>query len=719
MTFFSRLSTFLGFKNSEARKAIAVQRLGQPAVTNANYLGFSKEGYQKNVTVYRCIRLIATACAGIKWEVYQNGRELESHPIIDLMHSPNPLQGWSSFFESVIAYFNISGNSYIEGIGPTPNGPPTELYPIRPDMMRIIPNALGGVGEYQFKTSNVIKTWPADPITGKSRILHVKSFHPTDIWYGQSPIEAVILNVDQANAANKWNLSLLQNMASPSGVLRIDATEANPTASLTSEQRAQLQNAIESRYSGASNSGRPMILEGGMSWQTISLSPREMEWLESKKVTSADICNAFGVPAQLLGFGQTTYANYKEAREAFYTDTILPMMDLFEYELTRYVRFWFGEQYELKYDRDDIEALTEKREAKYSIINNLNFLTQNEKRIMAGFEPKEDWDVFLIGSKLIQTPDELSSTPNQNISSLAEEQTTKQKVPDKLQEGEQIEELIEAALDQPIQWKSFNLLTEQDRRKSWRMKNRMRMMLEKPFAKALEEDFEKLSKALASALEVSTNPKLVELSLQKAIDENFDDLERTLKRFISLTVREFGDPILQEAKSLGLVHETKSAQTRYEFWARDYIKTQTATQIQRIDNTTRKAVRRVVKRLTEESLLGDGLSESEFQERLLAEFDELTPARAATIARTEVHTASANAELHAVEALQIPGMKKEWIAALDDRTRDDHAVINGEKIPIDEKFELPDGSLMDGPGDTSADASQIINCRCTLGFGVT
>jgi hypothetical protein len=56
---------------------------------------------------------------------------------------------------------------------------------------------------------------------------------------------------------------------------------------------------------------------------------------------------------------------------------------------------------------------------------------------------------------------------------------------------------------------------------------------------------------------------------------------------------------------------------------------------------------------------------------------------------------------------------------LDDRTRDDHAVINGEKIPIDEKFELPDGTQMDGPGDTSADASQIINCRCTLGFGVT
>lgn len=729
MTFFSRLGHLLGFKYSEARQAIAVQRLGQPVVTSANYLGFSKEGYQKNVVVYRCIRMIATSCAGIKWELYQNGRELESHPILDLMNSPNPQQGWSSFFESVVAYYNIAGNSFIEGVSPTLSGPPRELYPLRPDMMRIIPNALGGVGEFQFKTSTDIKKWAADPITGKSRILHVKSFHPTDIWYGQSPIEAVILNVDQANSANRWNLSLLQNMAAPSGVLKLDATQANPTASLTSEQRAQLQNAIENRYSGSSNSGRPMILEGGMSWQTISLSPREMEWLESKKITSADICNAFGVPSQLLGFGQTTYSNYKEAREAFYGDTILPMMDLFEYELTRYIRFWFGEQFDLKYDRDDIEALTEKREAKFTTINGLNFLTQNEKRIMAGFEPKEDWDVFLIGQSLVESPDDLGFGPSdfgaEETDVTPEEPETEEPQDETQDDIEEQEEIIEASFRKPIEWKSFNLLNQKEKRASQRMKNRMRRMIEIPFEKALEADFQKLAEDIGKAAVVSTDSKIVEFSVQRAIDAGMEEVENTLRKFIRITVREFGPPILREAKQIGLVMETKSQESRFESWAREWINRQTAEQIQRIDNTTRKQVRTVVKRLVEESVLGDGLSEVEFTRELTKEFDRLTPGRAATIARTEVHSASSESELRAVEELQIPGMKKEWIAALDDRTRDgsnggpDHAGANGQKVGIDEQFKIEPDYMLDCPGDPAGGPENTINCRCSLGYGVT
>ena len=725
MNFFSRLGHLFGFKYSQARQAVSVQRLGQPVVTNANYVGFSKEGYQKNVVVYRCIRIIATACAGIKWELYQNGKELVSHPIIDLMNSPNPQQGWSAFFESVVAYYNISGNTYIEGVGPTPGAPPRELYNIRPDMMQIIPNAFGGIGEFQFKTSNKIKSWPVDPVTGKSRILHIKSFHPTDMWYGQSPIEAVILNVDQANSANKWNLSLLQNMAAPSGVLKLEATEQNPTASLTNEQRANLQAAIENKYSGSSNSGRPMILEGGLSWQTISLSPREMEWLESKKITSADICNAFGVPSQLLGFGQTTYSNYREAREAFYDDTVLPMMDLFEYELTRYIRFWFGEQFQLKYDRDDIEAVTKKREAKFGSINSLTFLTQNEKRIMAGFEPKQDWDVFLIGQRLAQTPEDIklsgqisnliNSEPDQNAKQISQTQDN----------TSSSNETSDWEHDKPIQWKSFNLLNDRDKRASQRMKNRMRSIIELPFAKALEADFEKLAKDIAKAAVVSTDARTIEFSVQKTIDAGMVEIENTMKKFIKITLKEFGLPIIREAKQLGLILETKSKESRFDFWVSNYVKNHTAEQITKIKNTTRKQVREVVKFLVEESVTGVGFSEVELAEKIYFEFDYLSPGRAQKIARTEVHTAASLSELEAVKELEIPNMKKEWISALDERTRDgskntpDHLSANGQRVDLDELFQISPDYMMSCPGDPAGGPENVINCRCTLGYGVS
>jgi len=722
MSFFNRLTQLLGLKSSEARAAIAMQRLGEPVRTTSNYLGFSKEGYQKNVVVFRCIRLIATACSGIKWELYVNGREVETHPILDLIQKPNPMQGWSSFFESVIAYYQIAGNTYIEGVGPNPNSPPTELYSLRPDLMRIIPNAFGNVSAYEFKTANQTRTWPADPITGKSKILHVKTFHPTDIWYGLSPIEAVILNVDQSNAANKWNLALLQNMASPSGILKIDPTDANPTGSLTPQQRADLQSALEGRFSGASNAARPMVLEGGMSWQTISLSPREMEWLESKKITSNDICNAFGVPAQLLGFGQTTYSNYKEAREAFYTETILPIMDLFEFELTNYFRWWFGDQIDFKYDRDDIEALTKKREAKYQIINSLNFITQNEKRALAGYEPIENWDVFLIGNRAVNDPEVLNelSTYRSRIQDLRLTQSPGSEDPSDSRDSQEDDK---SAINQTLEWKTFNLLTQREKTQTLRRINRYREAIELGFAKALEQDFNDAALKIAKAYDSTSDQRLREFAIERAIDESMAEMSNTLRKFIQATVFDFGRRVFQDAKHQNLMMETKQNEKTWEQWAQRFINTRTANAITHIRGTTKKIVREKVRELTARAIEGEEL---DFAGELQSEFKNLSESRAILIARTEVTMASNSATHESVKALEIPNLKKEWVSADDERVRDggkdgtgpNHMNMNGIKIPMDEPFSVPPDDTMDYPGDPNGSAGNVINCRCVLTYGL-
>jgi HK97 family phage portal protein len=732
MNLIDRIKYIFGSKASQGRIAMSMERLGQPVTTPENYLGYSKEGYQKNVTVYRCIRIIATAAAGIKWEVYQNDREVTSGPVNQLLSQPNPMQGWASFFESVVGYYMISGNTYIEGAGPTPTSPPRELWSLRPDLFKIVPNAFGGVGQYVFKTAQVEKKWDVDPVTGRSKIHHVKMFNPLDIWYGMSPIQSVILNVDQANAANRWNLALLQNMAQPSGVLKVESTDANPGGMLTSEQRAILQRSLEERYSGPKNVARPMLLEGGMSWEQIGLSPKDMEWLEGKKVTASDICNAFGVPAQLLGFGQSTYANYKEAKDAFYIDTIMPLMDLFEHEFTKYIRQWFGQQYTLKYDRDDIEALTEKRQAKYASINNLNFVTQNEKRVMAGFEEQEGWDVYLIGNSLIARPEEMSlndSTPQQTNSEAEEgDDNGEEKNVKKSNEEKTSDEEIIGDDGEVKEFKNFNLLNDKEKRTAWKRANALRQRLEKPFARSLEQDFEELARDLEKAAEGKEDPKLLEYALQKAIDAGMADISKTIARHIKFTVQDFGLRVFREAKSIGLVVETKANERTWEQWADSYIKRRTGEAITAIEGTTRKKVREVVKKLTSENIRdasSDGSEEPvNFAKELRARFEELTPARAAMIARTETSMASNNATIEAAKALEIPGLKKEWISVQDDRTRDggnsgneaNHLEMNGVRIDLDEKFTVPPDTDMDGPGDPAGGADQVINCRCTLAF---
>jgi hypothetical protein len=86
--------------------------------------------------------------------------------------------------------------------------------------------------------------------------------------------------------------------------------------------------------------------------------------------------------------------------------------------------------------------------------------------------------------------------------------------------------------------------------------------------------------------------------------------------------------------------------------------------------------------------------------------------------------ASSSGSIEAVRTLQVPNLQKEWISADDDRTRNgfdgdaNHLIMNGAKVPLDEKFTVPPDASMDGPGDSAGGAEQVCNCRCVLVYGV-
>jgi phage portal protein BeeE len=116
------------------------------------------------------------------------------------------------------------------------------------------------------------------------------------------------------NAATSWNKALLDNAARPSGALVYDSGKDG--AVLSAEQFARLKAEMEAAYQGAINAGRPMLLEGGLKWQALSMTPAEMDFVALKASAAREIALAFGVPPMLLGLpGDNTYANYKEAKQ--------------------------------------------------------------------------------------------------------------------------------------------------------------------------------------------------------------------------------------------------------------------------------------------------------------------------------------------------------------------------------------------------------------------
>jgi HK97 family phage portal protein len=144
-------------------------------------------------------------------------------------------------------------------------------------------------------------------------ILHLTLFHPTDDHYGLSPMEAAAVPLDIDNAAGAWNKSLLDNAARPSGALVFSGNPVSET------QFGRLKDELKASYQGAANAGRPLLLEGGLTWQPLSLTPKDMDFIEAKNAAAREIALAFGVPPLLLGLpGDNTHANYAEANRAFY-----------------------------------------------------------------------------------------------------------------------------------------------------------------------------------------------------------------------------------------------------------------------------------------------------------------------------------------------------------------------------------------------------------------
>jgi HK97 family phage portal protein len=300
-------------KISATAPYIMLQFTGQSegVATRRNFAQYAEEAYRKNVVAYRAISVVARGAAFIPLKVKIGERDAQpTHPLVRLLRRPNPWQGGASFIESVVAYYLLSGNTYIEGVGPD-NAPPRELYSLRPDRMRVIPGAVGVAG-YLYEVNGQKKRWAADPVTGLSPILHLKSFNPLDDIYGMSAVEAAAYSVDQHNEAGKWNQSLLQNSARPSGAMVYSGT-----SSMTDKQFERMKQEINEKMSGGSNAGRPIILEGGLDWKQMSLTPAEMDWINGKHVSAREIALAFGVAPQLLGIpGDSTYSNYQEARQS-------------------------------------------------------------------------------------------------------------------------------------------------------------------------------------------------------------------------------------------------------------------------------------------------------------------------------------------------------------------------------------------------------------------
>lgn len=375
-------------------------------LVNSNYNALAGEGYAANAVAYACINKIANACASVELKLSRKTKDgkrepVTDHPLLDLLDRPNPTQSGDEFFRHMTAYYLLSGNMYLLGTNSDAKRPPLELVLLNPGNVKVVPGDSIFPKAYEYRTTAKTTSYPVDQISGRSQVMHLKTFNPIDPWVGLSPLVAAAYDIDIHNGSKRWNKRLLDNDARPSGALVVSDADGKP-ATLTVEQYTRLKEQIEQNFSGASNAGKPMLLEGGLDWKEMSLNARDMDFTEGKNSAARDIGLAYGVPPQLLGIkGDSTFANMEQATLGFWNDTVLPLLKLEIEALNRWLVPMYGPGLQLWYDEDEISALEPLRRAKAERINNSGYMTVNEKRRAMGFEDVQGGDVVFVPSSNI------------------------------------------------------------------------------------------------------------------------------------------------------------------------------------------------------------------------------------------------------------------------------------------------------------------------------
>jgi HK97 family phage portal protein len=321
-----------------------------------------REGYLNNAIAQRAVRLVAEGVASAPLDASDDAAAA----------LVSATSGGQSLLETLAAQLLLHGNGYVQLLT-APDGSLCELYALRPERVSVEADARGWPAAFRYKAGEAVTRLAAN------EVVHIRTHHPLDDHYGQGCLGAASGAIAIHNASARWNKALLDNAARPSGALVHEGAET-----LSGEQFDRLKEELAAQFSGQDNAGRPLLLEGGLKWQALSLTPADMDFAGLKAAAAREIALAFGVPPVLLGLpGDATYANYREANKALWRQAILPLAAKILDALAEGMRPWFADL-SLKVNLDQVPALSEDRERLWAQVSAADFLSPEEKRAMLG-----------------------------------------------------------------------------------------------------------------------------------------------------------------------------------------------------------------------------------------------------------------------------------------------------------------------------------------------
>lgn len=271
--------------------------------------------YSQSPWVHVAVNHIAEAGALVPLHVLrvegEQQIEVERHPLERLLDNPNPAMSRFELFEATLGFLELTGNAYWFLAGDA-LGRPTQIWPLRPDRITIIPHATDYVAGYVYEIDGY--RIPLDAI----EVIHFKRWHPSNDYYGLSPLETARLAIDSDRAMARWNKNTFsKNNAVPAGIVNI-------TEYVSDSDFERIKREWRSSYGGGQR--KTAFLRGGsVEWKNIGLSHTDLDFLKGRQAHRDEILNIFGIPVGLIS-ENATEANAKVAERQFIERTLWPKL---------------------------------------------------------------------------------------------------------------------------------------------------------------------------------------------------------------------------------------------------------------------------------------------------------------------------------------------------------------------------------------------------------
>ncbi|MBK6298295.1 MAG: phage portal protein [Sphingomonadales bacterium] len=285
----SYLARSIGLTDPRLYRALgSVPTSSGETVNTASVLGLA--------AAWACVNLLAGTIASLPLMVYRTrggARTVASdHPLYRILHdSPNADQTALDFWEFVCASLELHGNAYAEVVRAR-NGRIIALgVPITPELVTVR-RVDSGALEYEWVDQG------RRIIAGQDRVLHIRGFGGNPLG-GLSTLSAGRQSFGLAQAIERASGDTFRNGVRPSGLLKTADT-------LTIDQRKQAEELLQEKFAGAINAGRPMLLDRGMDWVQLSISPEDAQMLQSRAFSVEEVCRFFGVPPFMVGHTEKT-----------------------------------------------------------------------------------------------------------------------------------------------------------------------------------------------------------------------------------------------------------------------------------------------------------------------------------------------------------------------------------------------------------------------------